>query len=116
MSLIGSRPLIIRVQEIHYLRNYYGFYQLNPGITGLAQINARDTVGNYDKVRWDRAYIQNVSFLMDFCILVETVLKVLKSEDIVDDSKQKIGLIEDYAYNRTNKTYNDKSSELRENS
>ena len=107
MSLVGERPLILREEEVHFLRNYYGIYQLKPGITGLAQINGRDNMGNYDKVRWDRTYVHNVSFLLDLKILWSTVMKVLKREGIVDEAPAKEALIQQAAYNRTEKLYND---------
>lgn len=89
MSLIGARPLILREDAVHFLRNYYGIYQLKPGITGLAQINGRDAMGNYEKVRWDRVYARNVSFALDCKILWQTMLKVLRCEGIEDGDSQK---------------------------
>ncbi len=107
MSLIGERPLILREVSVHFLRNYYGIYQLKPGITGLAQINGRDIMSDYDKVRWDRAYVQNVSFLLDFKILWTTVMKVLKREGIADEAALKDVWINKKAFIRTNQLYND---------
>ena len=89
MSLVGARPLILREDEVHYLRNYYGIYQLKPGITGLAQVNGRDVMSNYEKVWWDRAYIQNVSFSMDCKILWKTIRKVITAEGIADEKDKK---------------------------
>lgn len=108
MSLVGARPLIVREDEIHFLRNYYGIYQLRPGITGLAQINGRDVMGVYEKVRWDRAYVHNVSFLLDVKILWKTVRQVLKSEGIIDTSTQKKDLMSSKVFERTNQVYDDR--------
>lgn len=107
MSLMGERPLILQEDEVHYLRNYYGIYQLKPGITGLAQINGRDTMGDYEKVRWDRAYVHNVSFAMDFSIFLQTVKKVLKSEGVVDEAEKKKNLVGATAYVHTEILYGD---------
>ncbi len=98
---------------MHFLRNYYGIYQVKPGITGLAQINGRDEIDDYEKARWDRAYAHNVSFSMDFQILWKTVLKVLKHEGVVDDSSKKKALAQgaeylgEKEYERTAHVYND---------
>lgn len=89
MSLVGPRPLLAREEEMHFLRNYYGVYKVRPGITGLAQINGRDEMGNYDKVRWDRAYVRHVGMKLDFKILFRTISKVLHREGVVDESAQK---------------------------
>lgn len=112
MSLVGERPLIVREESMHFLRNYYGIYQLKPGITGLAQINGRDNMGDYDKARWDRAYAHNVSFVLDIKILWQTVIKVLQHDGVVDDSAQKKAmsnntLLGEDAYRRTEEVYKD---------
>lgn len=86
MSLCGPRPLLARENEIHFLRSYYGVYQVKPGITGLAQINGRDKMDIYEKTRWDRSYVQNVSLSLDAKILMKTVLKVLRREGFQDNS------------------------------
>ena len=65
MSLIGPRPLVYTEREIRFLRRWYGVYQVTPGITGWAQVNGRDTVDIYDKVYYDREYVQNVSLKFD---------------------------------------------------
>ncbi|BFJ84799.1 type 8 capsular polysaccharide synthesis protein Cap8M [Ruthenibacterium sp. TH_2024_36131] len=90
MSLVGPRPLLAREDEMHYLRNYYGIYQIQPGITGLAQINGRDTVDGYDKIKWDREYVQNMSFTLDMRIIWRTVVKVLRCDGVVDSSDEKL--------------------------
>lgn len=89
MSLVGPRPLLPKEEEVHFLRNYYGIYQVRPGITGLAQISGRDAVDNYNKVRLDRAYVRGVSFPLDLKILWRTVFKVAKSEGVVDKGEEK---------------------------
>lgn len=98
MSLVGPRPLLEREEEMHFLRNYYGVYQVRPGITGLAQINGRDNMGNYDKVSWDRAYVRNISMGMDIKIFWQTVIKVLKRDGIVDDAAQKQMFVNEQVY------------------
>ena len=65
MSLIGPRPLLPREREVHMLRFVYGLYQVRPGITGLAQTHGRDDMDDYDKVRWDRTYVQELSPMLD---------------------------------------------------
>lgn len=119
MSLIGARPLLKREESMHFLRNYYGIYQLRPGITGLAQINGRDEMNDYDKARWDRTYVYNVSFSLDVKILCQTVIKVIKHDGVVDESNQKQKLADNAAivgqgaYERTAQKYNDEVKVVR---
>ena len=76
MSLVGPRPLIAEEEEIHRMRTRFGVYKIRPGITGLAQINGRDTVSAVNKVRMDVAYLQRFSFLTDLKILLSTIPKL----------------------------------------
>lgn len=84
MSLIGPRPLVYTEREIRFLRRWYGVYQVTPGITGWAQVNGRDTVGIYDKVYYDREYVQNVSLKFDLKVIWKSVLVVLGRKGVVD--------------------------------
>lgn len=84
MSLVGPRPLVYTEREIRFLRKWYGIYQVRPGITGWAQVNGRDTVSTYDKVRYDREYLQKISLWFDLKILWKSVFVVLSRAGIVD--------------------------------
>ena len=65
-------------------RKSYNIDKILPGITGWAQINGRDNIGNEEKVKYDYEYLMNNSFTMDLYIIVMTALKVLKRSDIKD--------------------------------
>ncbi len=82
MSLIGPRPLIPQEEAVHKMREQAGVYQLRPGMTGWAQVNGRDFVGDEDKVRLDEEYLQNVGIKMDFKVFGMTIKKVLAKKDI----------------------------------
>lgn len=84
MSLIGPRPLVYTEREIRFLRRWYGVYQVTPGITGWAQVNGRDTVDVYDKVYYDREYVQNVSLKFDLRVIWKSVQVVLGRKGVVD--------------------------------
>ena len=89
MSLVGPRPLVYTEREIHFLRKWYGIYQIRPGITGWAQVNGRDTVDTYDKVRYDREYLQKMSLWFDLKILWKSVFVVLSRAGVVDGKVDK---------------------------
>ena len=84
MSLVGPRPLISDEYEIHEMRTRFGVYNIRPGITGLAQINGRDTVSPVEKVHWDVKYIEHFGLFMDLKILFATVPKVFGKEGVVE--------------------------------
>jgi len=82
MSIIGPRPLIAEESLIHELRLQFGVYQTRPGITGLAQINGRNNISVFGKVRWEVKYLKNYGFKEDFCILFSTIPKILLGTDV----------------------------------
>ena len=57
---------------------------VKPGITGWAQVNGRDTVDLYDKVFYDREYVQKVSLGFDIKIILKSIGVVLGHHGIVD--------------------------------
>ena len=84
MSLVGPRPLISDEYEIHQMRMRFGVYNIRPGVTGLAQINGRDTVSPGDKVRWDVKYLQKFGLKEDLRILLGTLPRISRGQDIVE--------------------------------
>lgn len=90
MSLIGPRPLIVSEYPAQYLREFYGVYEVRPGITGLAQVNGRDTLNDVDKVNYDRAYTRNICARLDIMILLKSVGYVAKQEGIVEGKQPKV--------------------------
>lgn len=81
MSLIGPRPLLVS-----YLELYDDFekqrHNVRPGITGWAQVNGRNAISWTKKFELDVFYVNNISFLLDCKILIQTVKNVLSSKDI----------------------------------
>ena len=88
MSLVGPRPLIPGEKPIHDMRDRFGVYTVRPGVTGLAQVNGRDTVLPADKVRYDVKYVEKFGFFTDVKILFATVPKVFAGSGVVEGSKQ----------------------------
>jgi len=92
MSLIGPRPLLIEYLPL-YNEHQKHRHDVRPGISGLAQINGRNAITWEEKFDYDIVYIKNVSFLLDFKIIVQTVLKVLKTEGV---NKNKFEIMEKF--------------------
>lgn len=82
MSIVGPRPVIEREVRLLELRKECKVDSILPGITGLAQINGRDHVDDYEKVKYDFEYLLKRNLLLDIKIIINTILKVAKSEGI----------------------------------
>ena len=83
MSLVGPRPVLQNQQDLIEARTALGIHILTPGLTGWAQVNGRDEIPLDLKVKYDQEYLEQKSFLMDLKILLMTVWKVLRLEDVV---------------------------------
>lgn len=81
MAVVGPRPLLVQ-----YLPRYNAHqarrHEVKPGITGLAQIHGRNALTWEEKFDWDVKYVDNVTFIGDWTIILKTVATVLKREGI----------------------------------
>lgn len=85
MSIVGPRPLLVQYLPLYNERQKMR-HLVRPGLSGLAQINGRNTLTWEEKFEDDVAYIENISFLGDVKIILTTVLKVLKREGISSEN------------------------------
>lgn len=81
MSLVGPRPLLVEYLP-RYNEHQARRHEMRPGITGLAQVNGRNTISWEDKFDYDVKYIDNFSLFLDLKIIIKTFSKVFKREDI----------------------------------
>ena len=87
MLFVGPRPALYNQYDLRDLRTEKGVHVLYPGVTGWAQVNGRDELEIPEKVEFDRQYVDNRSIFMDIKIVFMTVVKVFKSEGVVEGSK-----------------------------
>ena len=85
MSLVGPRPLLLEYLRL-YNEKQIRRHEVRPGITGWAQINGRNAISWKDKFELDVWYVDNISISLDIRILLQTILKVFKSEGISSDT------------------------------
>ena len=86
MSLVGPRPL---------LTEYLSFYQpehlrrhhMPPGITGLAQINGRQTLKFSKRLELDVWYVDHWSLWLDLRILFKTAFSVFRRHETSDPAE-----------------------------
>lgn len=73
MSLVGPRPCLFSQHELIAARDERGVFQVLPGITGLAQINAIDMSTPEKLAEWDQRMINTMSISNYFIYLFRTV-------------------------------------------
>lgn len=86
MSFVGPRPLLMEYLPL-YTPEQRRRHEVRPGITGWAQVNGRNALSWEEKFALDVWYVDNQSMLLDFKILLMTVAKVLKREDISQEGQ-----------------------------
>ncbi|WP_424984230.1 sugar transferase [Maritalea sp. S77] len=82
MSFVGPRPALFNQDDLIKLRTECNVHTLKPGLTGWAQINGRDHISIEGKVDLDRYYLENMSLMLDFKIILLTSIYVLKRSGI----------------------------------
>ena len=80
MSLVGPRPLFENDTNT-FDRNYMRRLNVLPGMTGLLQINERDTDDFDIWYKYDIEYIENWSLYLDFKILLKTFKAVIEKSN-----------------------------------
>ena len=99
MSLVGPRPLLVEYLPL-YNKEQARRHEVKPGITGLAQVNGRNTISFSKRLTYDVWYVNNLSFLLDFKIVLITIKKVISADGII--SGQDVKEIDDLGFNKIN--------------
>jgi lipopolysaccharide/colanic/teichoic acid biosynthesis glycosyltransferase len=71
MSLVGPRPLVFEEADLIGLDNPR--FTVKPGLTGLAQVQGRDSISAAERSKWDEKYVETQSVRVDLRILIATV-------------------------------------------
>lgn len=82
MSIVGPRPQLIR-DMVFMNEEQRRRHSVRQGLTGLAQVNGRNSISWEKKLTYDLEYIDNISFSKDMHIILETIVKVFKRKDVV---------------------------------
>jgi undecaprenyl phosphate N,N'-diacetylbacillosamine 1-phosphate transferase len=99
MSFVGPRPLLIEYLP-YYSKTEKCRHKVRPGLSGLAQINGRNLLGWDKRLGLDIDYVNKLSFLLDIKIIIKTIIKVLKREDVIIEE----GILEDFVSERRKKS------------
>ena len=79
MSIIGPRPEIVSITS-NYDHHQKSVFQFLPGITGISQINGRQTLTPEDRTAMEIEYYLNETFLSDLKIFFKTILVILNNK------------------------------------
>ena len=99
MSVVGPRPLLIEYLS-KYNEKQKHRHEVLPGLTGWAQVNGRNAISWEDKFTYDLQYVEQVSFMIDYKIVLLTIKKVFNRDDI--NSSESISM-EKFTGSRMNK-------------
>jgi O-antigen biosynthesis protein WbqP len=82
MSVVGPRPALFNQEDLIALRSQVGVDKLLPGLTGWAQINGRDELPIFEKVKLDAEYLRRQSFWFDLKIVFLTFVRVISRQGV----------------------------------
>ncbi len=87
MSLVGPRPLYAQYLS-YYTARERTRHLVRPGMTGLAQINGRNSLDWDARLELDAQYVERRSPGLDLHILWRTIGRVLRQSDVRDRARQ----------------------------
>ena len=85
MAVIGPRPLLEQYLSL-YSPVQRRRHEVRPGLSGLAQISGRNAISWEEKFEKDVEYVDHITFLGDWKIILITVWKAFKQEGIHSDT------------------------------
>lgn len=89
MSFVGPRPLLTAYLP-YYTPEERIRHIVRPGLTGRAQISGRNTLGWDERLQKDMEYVRNVSLREDAQIMIKTIRKVIRKENILSREQDKL--------------------------
>lgn len=81
MSIVGPRPLAVQYLP-YYSERERKRHSARPGLSGLAQVNGRNTATWEERFDFDIKYVNEITFFGDVKIIFQTVLKTIQRSDI----------------------------------
>ena len=81
MSIVGPRPLV-NIYLPYYTEEEARRHDVRPGLTGLAQVNGRNSASWTERFKYDIEYVDHITFINDLRIILRTVVAVFGRSDI----------------------------------
>ncbi len=79
MSIVGPRPEIVTITS-EYAERQKIIYDYKPGITGISQINGRQTLTPDERVKMEIEYYNKATFFSDLKVIFKTFKVVISNE------------------------------------
>lgn len=120
MSIIGPRPQLVR--DMVFMTDEQRMrHTAKPGLSGLAQTRGRNALSWDGKLATDLEYIENITFLGDVKIIIDTVKQVFfKEKGIEGGAVDEVDITDDFgdyllkAGRVSKEEYDQKQAEARE--
>jgi undecaprenyl phosphate N,N'-diacetylbacillosamine 1-phosphate transferase len=90
MSLVGPRPLPVTYADL-FTSEQSNRHSVLPGITGLAQVNGKNSLPWKKKFEYDLKYVREISFRLDLRIIVKTVLLMIRMKKDISLTERPLG-------------------------
>ena len=91
MSIVGPRPPVP-----YHPREYSQYdekqkkrFEVRPGITGYAQVKGRNSLTWDERIEFDLQYVNKQNLFLDIKIVLLTIIKVFKKENIHGPNRRK---------------------------
>ena len=102
MSIVGPRPQMKDFLE-HYTPEQMRRHEVKPGMTGLAQVSGRNNLSWDEKFELDIEYVETLSIMLDFQIMLKTI-KVMAAKEGINAPNQAVGAARFSNPNRSEKS------------
>lgn len=84
MAVVGPRPQLVR--DLVFMNpEQVRRQEVLPGLTGLAQVRGRNGISWDEKLRWDIAYLEDISLANDVRIIVDTLKTAIIANEGISD-------------------------------
>lgn len=94
MSIVGPRPLA-SIYLPYYTEEEKRRHDVKPGLTGMAQVHGRNSASWKQRFEYDIYYVDHCSFWLDIKIIFQTVMVVLKRENIGQGEERPVAFNEE---------------------
>lgn len=81
LAVCGPRPLAVQYLP-YFTDEERERHSVRPGLTGLAQVNGRNSLSWEEKFEYDLEYVKKITFVNDIKIICKTIRTVLVRENI----------------------------------
>jgi lipopolysaccharide/colanic/teichoic acid biosynthesis glycosyltransferase len=81
MSVVGPRPTLAYQVE-RYDKRQIERLAVRPGMTGLAQVNGRNSISWPERIEWDLKYVERQSLWLDLRVIASTLFVVMSARGL----------------------------------